>query len=108
MSRFAPLPDLPYYAVIFTNHLAHAPDGYADMASAMAELAQTLPGYLGHESTRDTEGFAITVSYWTTLDAIKAWRHHAKHQIAQQMGRDRWYDHYTVRIAKVERHYEKL
>jgi len=106
MSRFAPMPDPPYFAVIFSNQLADAPMGYSEMADAMSELAETMPGYIGRESTRDTEGFAITVSYWESEDAIKAWREHAKHAVAQKIGKDRWYDHYTLRVAKVERQYD--
>ena len=29
MSRFAPMPDPPYFAVIFSNQLADAPTGYS-------------------------------------------------------------------------------
>ena len=106
MSRFAPLPELPYYAVVFSNQASQSPDGYAEMAAKMNDIAKTMPGYLGMESTRDVDGFAITVSYWRDEEAIKGWRNHAKHQIAQEIGRERWYEHFALRIAKVERHYE--
>ena len=106
MSRFAPLPELPYYAVVFSNQASQSPDGYAAMAAKMNDIAKTMPGYLGMESTRDVDGFAITVSYWRDEEAIKGWRNHAKHQIAQEIGRERWYEHFALRVAKVERHYE--
>lgn len=106
MSRFAPLPELPYYAVVFSNQASQSPDGYAEMATKMNDIAKTMPGYLGIESTRDVDGFAITVSYWRDEEAIKGWRNHAKHQIAQEIGRERWYEHFALRVAKVERHYE--
>ncbi len=59
------------------------------MAAAMGEIAKTLPGYIGIESTRDADGFAITVSYWESEEAIKGWREHAKHAIAQKIGKER-------------------
>ena len=105
MSRFAPMPDTSYYAAIFSNQASETPEGYAEMAAAMGEVAKTLPGYIGIESTRDAEGFAITVSYWESEDAIKGWREHAKHAIAQKIGKERWYDDYILRVAKVERQY---
>ena len=74
MSRFSKMPEPPYYAVIFANQASKTPEGYAEMAAAMGEIAKTLPGYIGIESTRDADGFAITVSYWESEEAIKGWR----------------------------------
>ncbi|ERL98205.1 putative enzyme involved in biosynthesis of extracellular polysaccharides [Rhodobacteraceae bacterium HIMB11] len=105
MSRFSKMPEPPYYAVIFANQASKTPEGYAEMAAAMGEIAKTLPGYIGIESTRDADGFAITVSYWESEEAIKGWRKHAKHAIAQKIGKERWYEDYILRVAKVERQY---
>lgn len=106
MSRFAPMPDPPYYAVIFSNQISDTPEVYAQMADTMAELAETIPGYIGRETARDADGFAVTVSYWETEAAIKQWREHAKLQLAQKLGKDRWYHHYSLRVAKIERQYQ--
>lgn len=99
----AQTPEPPYYAVIFTSVRTDGADGYGDMAARMVELARHQPGFLGVESARQEIG--ITVSYWESLDAIRAWRQHAEHQIAQQIGRERWYKAYQTRICKVERDY---
>lgn len=99
----ASTPKPPYYAVIFTSIRTDVDDGYADTAERMVELAQQQPGYLGHESAR--EGLGITVSYWSSLEAIREWKAHAEHVIAQQEGRRRWYEAYTTRICRVERDY---
>lgn len=39
--------------------------------------------------------------------AIAAWRVHAEHRIAQESGRTRWYEHYEIRVARVERAWGK-
>lgn len=104
--RFAPLPDPPYYAVIFTNQLTDKPVGYERMADKMAELAVRQPGYLGVESTRDSNGLGITVSYWRDQKAVQNWKQVADHLGAQELGKTRWYSHYRLRIARVERAYE--
>ncbi|MGR3289691.1 MAG: antibiotic biosynthesis monooxygenase family protein [Paracoccaceae bacterium] len=106
MSNFAPLLELPYYAVIFTAQLSDQTQGYDNMATQMADQAAQQPGYLGIESTRNDAGLGITVSYWADENAIKAWKEITEHLLAQKMGRARWYSHYTLRVAKVERHYE--
>jgi len=74
------------------------------MATQMETLAKTQEGFLGIESARDAVG--ITVSYWESLDAIKNWKQQSDHLVAQQKGRQDWYNWYKVRICKVEREYE--
>jgi heme-degrading monooxygenase HmoA len=104
----ATTPEPPYYAVIFTSIRTTDADGYGNMATRMVELAHDQPGFLGVESARnsqDTGALGITVSYWDSLEAIRNWKHHAEHRIAQQLGHDRWYSSYKTRICKVERAY---
>lgn len=94
------------YAVIFTARRDAQPDdGYGAMADRMADLAAAQPGYLGMESARGPDGLGITVSYWESEDAIRAWRQHAEHTIARETGRERWYTDYVLRVARVERAY---
>jgi heme-degrading monooxygenase HmoA len=107
MSRFAKLPPPPYYAVIFSAVRTEGDDGYGEMADRMVQLAAEQPGYLGVESTRDAEGFGITVSYWRDEASIINWKKHGEHKLAQQYGHERWYEHFELRIAKVERAYGK-
>lgn len=105
MSGFAQTPAPPYYAVIFTAQRTDGDHGYAAMAEKMMGLALAQPGCLGAESTRDVDGFGITVSYWTDEASIAAWKAKAEHLAAQRLGRERWYSHYEMRIARVERAY---
>jgi heme-degrading monooxygenase HmoA len=104
MDPLANTPDPPYYSVIFTSVRTPAdPEGYAAMADRMVELGSGQPGFLGVESVRDAHGLGITVSYWASLAAIRNWREHAEHQVAQSQGRSTWYHEYRLRICRVER-----
>lgn len=103
--RFAPLPEPPYYAVIFTSQLGRSPTGYEQLADRILELAQKQDGYLGVESTRDAFGVGITVSYWKDEASIAAWKADTDHLMAQKLGQTRFYAHYRLRVAKVERSY---
>jgi heme-degrading monooxygenase HmoA len=105
MTPFARTPEPPYWAVIFSAQRTEGDHGYAAMAAKMVELALARPGCLGAESARDAEGFGITVSYWTDEPAIAAWKAEAEHLVAQRLGRERWYAHYELRVARVERAY---
>ncbi|MDQ3270487.1 MAG: antibiotic biosynthesis monooxygenase [Pseudomonadota bacterium] len=105
-SGFARLPEPPYHVVIFSSRRRAGDDAdYALAAQRMIELAAQQPGFLGVESARDDAGFGITVSYWRDEAAIGAWRDQPDHADTRAQGRRHWYDHYEVRIAKVERAY---
>jgi heme-degrading monooxygenase HmoA len=117
------IPAGPCYAVIFSSQLAERtqPTGKAHVTSndtpitsaersyeivgeRMVTLARASAGYLGHESTRDENGFGITVSYWSSLEAIAEWRSQSEHKLAQQLGRQDFYQSYNLRVARVEKH----
>ena len=95
--------ETPYYAVIFTSRLVKQSPEYEIMAPAMETLAKKQDGFLGLESARNTIG--ITVSYWETEEAIVAWKNNLEHQMAQKLGKQKWYKSYHIRICKVTREY---
>lgn len=99
----AETPEPPYYAVIFSSRRTDVVAGYDETAERMMRLASQQPGFLGVESAREAVG--ITVSYWADLDSIRRWKAQAEHREAQRMGREVWYSHYRVRVARVEREY---
>ena len=78
--HFASTPEPPYYAVIFTSRRNEwDPDGYAEAAARMLELAGKQPGFLGVESARDATGFGMTISYWRDEASIAAWKRQTDH-----------------------------
>ena len=103
---FSKTPAVPYYIVIFSSQRnGEDAAGYDEAAQRMVELATQQPGFLGVESVRDADGFGITVSYWDSEPAIAAWKRHAEHVAIRQRGRLEWYEHFEIRVAKVERAY---
>jgi len=95
----------PYYAVIFTSKRTEGDQGYGQMAQRMVDLGSRYNGFLGIESARGADGVGITVSYWRDEAAILAWKKDTEHEKAQRGGQQAWYEHYEVRVAKVERAY---
>jgi heme-degrading monooxygenase HmoA len=106
-SQFAKIPEPPYYAVIFSSLRTSDDNGYGEMSKRMVELASGQPGFLGFESVRGSDGFGITVSYWESVEAIADWKANVEHIAAQKMGKRLWYEHYEIRVAKVEHAYGK-
>lgn len=102
MNDIANTPPPPYYAVIFSSIRTEGDNGYAEAAENILALARQQPGFLGYESARNVLG--ISVSYWSSLEAIKAWRNHPSHREVQAKADD-WYADSRIRICKVERSY---
>ena len=93
----------PYYAVIFTTIVEEDVKGYQETTEKMEALASLQKGYLGIESARSSIG--ITVSYWQNLEDINHWKNNIEHAVVRNLGREKWYKQYQLRICKVEREY---
>ena len=109
---FATLPQPPYYAVIFSSLRRGGPDdGYAGTAARMLELVQQQPGFLGAESARTVRSAAaqhrLRLPALLPAAAIAQWRMQDEHVTARRRGRNEWYEHFEVRVARVERAYGK-
>jgi heme-degrading monooxygenase HmoA len=94
------------YVVIFRAKVRSpgSDSEYSQVAARMRELALEQFGCL--EFTAVTEGsHEIALSYWPSEAHIRAWRTHSEHVLAQQLGRERWYESYTVQVADITREY---
>lgn len=93
-------------AVIFcAQRTADDDEAYAAAAEIMSNLAGQQPGYLGQDSSRSEGGLGITISYWKNDKAAKAWRDHPVHSAIREQGRGKWYESYTLHVARIERSY---
>jgi heme-degrading monooxygenase HmoA len=94
-------------AVIFVAQRTGADaEGYARAAAAMDALSALQPGYIGMDSVRGDDGLGITVSYWESDAAAKAWRDHGEHALIRDAGRDRWYSDYSLHVSEITRSYD--
>ena len=102
MSKMTNTPKPPYYVVIFTSVRTEGDNGYAEAARRILELARQQPGFIGYEGARQDVG--ISVSYWESLEAIRAWKEHPEHKRVRKMEAF-WYSESRIRACKVERDY---
>jgi heme-degrading monooxygenase HmoA len=73
----------------------------------MDHLVVTTPGYIGHSSFRDdVSGRGVTISYFTSMADLIAWREVPEHLEAQALGRAVFYSEYEIEVAEIVRHYE--
>ncbi|MFN8061899.1 MAG: antibiotic biosynthesis monooxygenase [Vicinamibacterales bacterium] len=90
--------------IIFRSRLVDEPDGYAAMAQEMADTARAMPGFVDMKSFKADDGERVTLVWWQDEETLAGWRQHARHRLAQQLGRERWYQEYTIDVAHVVRH----
>lgn len=92
------------YVVIFRAKVRALDEEYSRVATRMRELALSQFGcFEFHAVTEGTDEVAL--SYWPSEEAIRAWKSHPEHVLAQQAGRERWYASYSVEVAAVTREY---
>ena len=105
MAMIVKTPKPPYYTVVFTSVRTNIDEGYTEMNDSLWEDAQKLDGFIGSESLRNEDGFGVTVLYFKDMETIHEWSKYQKHLRAKEMGKQKWYADYRVRIAKVEHEY---
>ena len=95
------------YVVIFrSTRKLDAGVLYSQWSEKMEYLVKTIDGYEHHFAFRDElsrEG--VTVSYFTSLEAISQWKNLDEHKLAQQVGRDSFYEEYSIQVCEVLREY---
>ncbi len=74
------------------------------VAARLRELALAQVGCLEFQAVCERKG-EISLSYWPNEDSIRAWKSHAEHVLAQQLGCERWHDSYVVEVAQISREY---
>ena len=92
------------YVVIFRATVRNSDDEYSKVATRMRELALGQFGCLDfHALTEGNEEVAL--SYWQNEESIAKWKSHPEDILAQQMGRERWYESYSVQVAHITHEY---
>ncbi len=89
------------YVVIFTSVARQKDEQYHKMNRLLEEQVTQMRGFVGMQSLQEGEQ-GITLSYWDSLEAIDAWRHHHDHVAAKSQNK-KWYTFWTIYICKVEK-----
>lgn len=92
------------YIVIFKATIKQLDATYSEIAQKLRNKALTEFNCVKFEACSEN-GFEIALSYWNCLEDIKLWQQDAEHQVAQHLGKEKWYQSFSVEICKVERSY---
>src|SRR5262249_45454930 len=78
-------------------------DGYGDMAAEMLARAKQMPGFIDFKSFKADDGERLSVIRWQDETTLANWRNDVRHQVAQKLGREKWYEYYKIEVAQVIR-----
>jgi heme-degrading monooxygenase HmoA len=90
--------------VLFRSRLtSDAGVDYQEMAGEMLATAKDMPGFIDFKSFTAEDGERISIVRWQDKETLAGWRNHPRHRLAQETGRDKWYQNYKIEIAEVIR-----
>jgi heme-degrading monooxygenase HmoA len=93
------------YLVVFTSIRNTNDHEYGETNDHLFDQIKNHPGFVEAFSTRDAQRRGVTISYWTSLEAVNGWRIDADHQKAKYR-KEEWYEYYRIDICKIEKSYE--
>ncbi|NNH02189.1 antibiotic biosynthesis monooxygenase [Acinetobacter sp. ANC 5414] len=95
------------YIVIFKAKINVLDNEYSRMAQLLREKALTQFNCQKFEAISEND-FEIALSYWNSLEDIQTWHRDAEHQVAQFLGKEKWYKSFSVEICEIQKSYADL
>jgi len=92
------------FVVIFRARVRATDGEYSRVAGRLRELALQQFGCLEFVAVNESAD-EVALSYWSDEESIRAWKQHGEHVLAQELGRERWYESYVVQVASIGREY---
>ena len=85
--------------VVFRSRLRpEYAEEFQELADKLLELAQSMPGFISYKRYFNEDGERCSIIEFETAEQLLAWREHPVHRDAQRMGRERYYQEYTLHV----------
>ena len=80
---------------------------YFDLAAELRPELEKIDGFISVERFESlTEpGKYVSLSFWRDEDAVRAWRAHGGHALAQALGREEIFADFRISVGEVVRQY---
>jgi heme-degrading monooxygenase HmoA len=86
---------------VFRSRLrADAGDDYETTAAEMERLGRAMAGFVDFASFTAADGERLALTTFADAESQRAWRTQVDHRLAQQAGRDRFYESYTLQVCE--------
>ncbi len=80
-----------------------ARDAYYALADQMAEIARAMPGFVSWKGYFAEDGERVSIHEWDSAEHLNAWRTHPEHVKTQELGRQKFYEEYTLYVCEAPR-----
>ena len=71
----------------------------------MYELASQMPGFISYSEYTSADGENVSIVEFESHEALRAWREHPEHRVAQEAGRQRYFASYRITVCDSVRDY---
>lgn len=88
------------YAVMFKAKVKQVDEEYLIMAKMMRKIAFEKYECIDFISVCENN-IEFSISYWKDLESIQRWKENEEHLKAQELGKTKWYESYTIEIVKI-------
>mgnify|MGYP000094091323 CR=1 FL=1 len=84
-------------------------DNYTPYSGKMRQLVDEIEGFISVERYRSEydPDKILALGFFRDETAVEKWRNHPAHRQAQQLGRQKYYTNYRLRMAEVVRDYDR-
>ena len=95
--------------ITFRNRMAPGVDEqeYGQRVAKLFEIVAATPGFRGIRSYEAEDGERLSLIEFDSLESLAAWREHAEHRVAQELGRQKYYAEYHLQICELVRESHK-
>jgi heme-degrading monooxygenase HmoA len=76
------------------------PAEFQKLAARMLDLARTMPGFISYKVYVGEDGERCSIIEFDSHENLRAWREHRE---AQRIGRERYYEEYSLHVGVPER-----
>ena len=82
-------------------------EDYFDLAGTLRPELEAIDGFISVErfQSMSTQGKYVSLSFWRDEKAVRTWRDHAQHRLAQAKGKSEIFADFRIRVAEVVRDY---
>jgi heme-degrading monooxygenase HmoA len=69
----------------------------------MYVLVSAMPGFIQVKDFQASDGEAVSIAEFDTLEHMTAWREHPEHKAAQERGRKEFFKEYSTQVCTIIR-----
>jgi heme-degrading monooxygenase HmoA len=72
---------------------------FQELAGEMMKLAESMPGFISYKVYTAEDGERCSIVEFESHEDLLRWRNLPEHRKAQQVGRERYYEQYTLHVT---------